>query len=42
MRIILGLVKQIGGALDIRPYMSWPGRRITITFCCARSAAIAA
>ena len=42
MRIIQGLVKQIGGALHVKPYMGWPGRRITITFCCAKPAAIAA
>jgi two-component sensor histidine kinase len=34
MRIVQGLVKQIGGALHIKPYKDWPGRRIGITFCC--------
>jgi two-component sensor histidine kinase len=33
MRILKGLVTQIGGALHLRPYPGWPGTRITIEFC---------
>jgi two-component sensor histidine kinase len=33
MRILKGLVMQIGGVLHVRPYAGWPGTRISITFC---------
>lgn len=33
MRILKGLVTQIGGTLHLKPYAGWPGTRITITFC---------
>ena len=42
MRIVAGLVRQIGGALHVKPYKGWRGRRITIAFCSPKSAAIAA
>ena len=42
MSIVQGLVKQIGGELHVKPYEGWLGRRITITFCSPKSAAIAA
>ena len=42
MRILKGLVTQIGGAIYRKPYAGWPGTRITITFHCPQSAATAA
>ena len=42
MRILKGLVAQIGGALHLKPYAGWPGTRITITFRSSQSDAVAA